>query len=353
MTVQADPTAAPGADRTGAEPALIRSHRFAVRVPGAAAPYDTLHAVARHRALPASTDVERMSGMLQPDRAGAPYPVVVVLPGINVASAGYLDLAVALASAGIVAVTFDWVGELFPGQVGLTPGVDLAVVGPRTYGTAPTTPALAPLLAALAELDDPACGGPLAGLLDLDRVGLFGHSAGGTVALQSARPAWFEQVRAVATYGSHTMASQQLGFAAGTLLPAPISAPVMLVAGTADGVIAASAIRYGDTAHAPAHDPVERTWVEAIPAETEAWLVRLEGAGHLAVASPEDPTSARGFLEPPLSADQDELRADLCALLTTFFTAHLGLGETAAAAADELEQILVQPRPTIADIRRR
>jgi len=332
---------------------LVRSHRFAVQVPGATAPYDTLHATLRYPALPADNDVERMSGMLRADRSEAPYPVVVVLPGVNVASAGYLDLALSLVGAGIVTVTFDWIGELFPGQHGLTPGVDIAVVGPTTYGTAPTTPALAPLLAALAELSDPAGQGPMAGMLDLERVGLFGHSAGGTVALQSARPEWFGQVRAVATYGSHTMASQQLGFAPGTLLAAPIAVPVMLVAGTEDGIIAASAIRYGETAGAAGHDPVERTWAEAIPAETEAWLVRLAGAGHLTACSWEDPTSARGFLEGPLEADQDALRAELCALLTTFFAARLASGDTAAKAETELDQILTQSHPTIADIRRR
>ena len=333
---------------------LVRSHRIAVRVPGAPAPYDTLHATLRYPALPADNDVERMSGMLRADSSGAPYPVVVVLPGINVASAGYLDLAVAMADSGMVAVTFDWVGELFPGQYGLTPGVDLAVVGPTTYGTAPTTPALAPLLAALAEVN---AAGPLAGLLDLERVGLFGHSAGGTVALQSARPQWFPKVRAVATYGSHTMASQQLGFAPGTLLAAPIAVPVMVVAGTEDGVIAASAIRYGEEAGAAAHDPVERTWAEAIPLETEAWLVRLAGAGHLAASSYDDPTSARGFLEAPLEAEQSTLRAALCALLTTFFTAQLVSGARSADAAAELDQILNLSHPsiadTIADIRRR
>ncbi|MBM9459186.1 dienelactone hydrolase family protein [Nocardioides sp. zg-536] len=332
---------------TAAPSQLVRAHRTAVRVPGAAAPFDTLHVTLRHPALPAASDVERMSGMLRADPTGAPYPVVVVLPGVNVSSTGYLDLAVALAQAGMVAVTFDWVGELFAGQHGLTPGVDLAVVGPETYGTAPTTPVLAPLLEALASCN---AEGPLAGLLDLDRVGLFGHSAGGTVALQSARAEWFPQVRAVATYGAHTMASQQLGHPAGTLLPAPVSVPVMLVAGTADGVVAASAIRYGEEAGAPAHDPVERTFVEALPADTEAWLVRLAGAGHMLPAAPEDPTSARGFLEEPLTADAEHLRGVLVELLVAFYSSRLG---TDAVATTVLAGLADDPRPEIADIRRR
>lgn len=326
---------------------LVRTHRLAVRIPGSEAPYDTAHVTVRYPALEARTDAERMSGMLAPDPAGAPYPVVVVLPGINVAAEGYRDLAVALARAGLVAVTFDWVGQLFPGQFGLTPGVDIAAVTPDAYGSAPTTPALGPVLDGLKACQ---VEGPLAGLLDLDRVGLFGHSAGGTVALQSARPAWFPQVAAVATYGAHTMASQQLGFAAGTLLPAPVEAPVLLVAGTVDGIVAASAIRYGEEAGAPGHDPVERTWAEALPEGTEAWLIRLAGAGHMLPAAPEDPTSARGFLEAPLEADQDELRGVLLDLLTTFFAAHLRDDPSARTA---LEALPDDPRPQLADVRRR
>lgn len=328
-------------------PTLVRAHRAAVRIDGATAPYDTAHVTFRHPALAARNDIERMSGALAVDPAGAPYPVVVVLPGINVASVGYLDLAVALARAGMVAVTFDWVAELFPGQVGLTPGVDLTAVGPDTYGTKPTTPALGAVLDAVAQAHK---AGPLAGLLDLDAVGVFGHSAGGTVALQSARAEWFPQVRAVATYGAHTMASQQLGHAPGTLLPAPVQAPVLLVGGTADGIVAASAIRYGTEAGSPGHDPIERTWDEALPPSTDAWLVRIADAGHMLPAALDDPTSARGFLEDPPVADQDRLRAVLVNLMTLFFSAHL---RADPAAAVELDRWLDQRPHDIADIRRR
>lgn len=328
-------------------PILVRAHRAAVRIEGAAAPYDTAHVTFRHPAIAARNDIERMSGALAADPAGAPYPVVIVLPGINVASVGYLDLAVALARAGMVAVTFDWVAELFPGQVGLTPGVDLTAVGPDTYGTKPTTPALGAVLEAVAQAHKE---GPLAGLLDLDNVGVFGHSAGGTVALQSARTEWFPQVRAVATYGAHTMASQQLGHAPGTLLPAPIDAPVLLVGGTADGIVAASAIRYGTEAGSPGHDPIERTWTEALPASTEAWLVRIADAGHMLPAALDDPTSARGFLEDPPAADQARLRSVLVDLVTLFFSTHLCADPDAAVQLDHWHD---QPRHDIADIRRR
>lgn len=326
---------------------VVRAYRDAVRVDGAPAPYDTVHLTVRHPAVPARNDVERMSGALAADTAAGPHPVVVILPGVNVSSAGYTWLAVELVRSGHVVVTYDWVGELFPGQNGLTPGVDITVATPEAYGTAPTTPALRPILDRLAALD---ADGPLAGMFDLTRVALFGHSAGGTVALQSASSQWFPELAAVVTYGSHLMASQQLGFEPGTLVTSPATVPVLLVSGTEDGVMAASAIRYGAEAGSEKHDPVERTFLEGLDDSSQAWLAVVRGAGHLLPVTPEDPTSARGFLEPPLDADQDVLREEFVALVTNFLATHL---HHDAAASGVLEQHLVITPHHLADLRRR
>jgi len=326
---------------------LVRSLRTAVRVPGAQAPYDTVHITVRYPARPPQDSVEEMSGMLQADPDGAPFPVVVLVSGVNVAADSYRWLAFELVEAGFVVVGYDWVGELFPGQYGLTPGVDILAAGPDHYGERPTTPALAPVLEAVAGLNG---SGQLAGLLDLDKVALFGHSAGGTVVLQSARPSWFPSVRAVVTYGAHTMASQMLGYPPGMLLPVPVSAPTMLIAGTNDGVVAASAIRYGEDPSSPDHNPIERTWREALPETTESWLVTLAGAGHLLAAHPEDPSTARGFLETPSDADPERQRAVLAEVVTTFLTAQL----TGDPAAKGRLESLAETHPTdIADVRRR
>lgn len=326
---------------------VVRAYRDAVRVDGVPAPYDTIHLSVRHPALPAGNDAERMSGALRADTSSGPYPVVVLLPGVNVASGGYTWLASALVEAGHVVVSYDWVGELFPGQNGLTPGVDIAVATPAAYGSAPTTPALRPILDRLAELHSE---GPLAGMLDLTRVALFGHSAGGTVALQSASPAWFPEVAAVITYGAHLMASQQLGFEAGALVSSPAKVPVLLASGTDDGVVAASAIRYGAQVGSEQHDPVVRTWLDGLPECPQAWLAVVRGAGHLLPVSPEDPTSARGFLEPPLEADQDELRKVFVTLVTAFLRSHL---HHDAAATSVLEHDLENTPHHLADLRRR
>lgn len=326
---------------------LVRSLRTAVRVPGAEAPYDTVHLTVRYPARPPQDSVEQMSGMLQADPDGAPFPVVVLVSGVNVAADSYRWLAFELVEAGFVVVGYDWVGELFPGQYGLTPGVDIVAAGPDHYGERPTTPALAPVLEAVAALNE---SGQLAGLLDLENVGLFGHSAGGTVVLQSTRPTWFPNVRAVVTYGAHTMASQMLGYPPGMLLPVPVSAPTMLIAGTNDGVVAASAIRYGEDPSSPDHNPIERTWREALPETTESWLVKLAGAGHLLAAHPEDPSTARGFLETPTDADPERLRAVLSDVVTTFLKAHLA-GEP--SAKDRLADLAEHHPTDIADVRRR
>ena len=329
---------------------LVRAVRSAVRIPsapGVEGPYDTAHLTVRYPARPPETDGQRMSGLLDADDTAAPYPVVVLVPGVNVSSETYRWLAVSIVEAGLVCVSFDWVGVLFPGQHGLTPGVDLEAVTPEGYGSKPTTPAIGPILRSLHD-DPPAV---LEGLLDLDRVALVGHSAGGTVALQSASPEWLPTVRAVATYGAHTMASQQLGHPAGTLLASPAEAPVMLIGGTADGVVAASAIRYGGEPGDPDHDPIERTWREALKPTTEAWLVRLRDAGHMLPCSPEDLTSARGFLEEPTDPAVDErLRAVLAEVVTTFLTAHLRPTPDAKAALDRLQD---DPPTEFADVRRR
>nr|BFE78273.1 hypothetical protein GCM10020093_008740 [Planobispora longispora] len=143
--------------------------------------------------------------------------------------------------------------------------MDLDAARPGAYGSRPTCPAIPALLGALEELDGE---GPLKGALDLERVALGGHSAGGTVALQSAR--FFPQVGAVFAWGAHTMVATMLGWPPGTVLPAQVTGPVLLGVGTQDGVIDGSADRYGEDP-AARRDPVTRTFTEALPGATTSW----------------------------------------------------------------------------------
>lgn len=320
---------------------VIRSLWWSAAIPGHDAPFDTAHLRVYYPAVPDGSDRERLSGVMAADAAGAPYPVAVIVSGVNVGQEAYRWLACKLAERGIVAVTYDWVGTLFGGLHGITPGVDLDAARPDGYGTRATTPSLRPVLDALAAMT-----GPVAGLLDLDRVALIGHSAGGTVALQSAR--FVPEVKAVATYGAHTMVATMLGWPAGTVLPAQADCPVLLVGGTNDGVINGSADRYGEDV-AGRRDPITRTFDEALPdRDGDNLLIRLAGANHFAIVHPVDHTAARAFLDQEPEGDPAEHRELLADLLGAFCRAHLTDDPAAHPELDKLAQ-----HSGIASIRRR
>ncbi|MGN2637817.1 alpha/beta hydrolase family protein [Nocardia takedensis] len=290
---------------------VVRSLWWSVRTHGES-PFDTAHLKIYYPAEVRGDDAERLTGVFGADPAGAPYPVVIFLSGVNVGQDSYRRYACAIAEQGYVVVTFDRVAELFGGQYGLTPGVDLAAARPGAYGDGPTCPTIGAILDTLAELHRLS---PLASALDLDRVALGGHSAGGTVALQSAR--FFPGVRAVFGWGSHNMVATMLGWAPGTVLPAQVDCPVLLGVGTNDGVIMGSADRYGEDGATRA-DPVARTFAEALPG-TGHLLAVVEGANHFGIADT-DPTAARAFLDGP--ADADAL-PPFARLTTLFLDAHV------------------------------
>lgn len=299
---------------------LIRSLWWSARTDGDA-PFDTAHLKVYYPAVASGDDAERLTGVFAPDPADAPYPVVLFLSGVNVGQDSYRRFATAIAESGYVVVTFDRVADLFGGQRGLTPGVDLAAARPDAYGTRPTCPTIPAVLDALAELNKFE---PLCGALDLDRIALGGHSAGGTVVLQSAR--FFPAVRAVFAWGAHTMVATMLGWDPGTVLPAQVSCPVLLGVGGNDGVIKGSADRYGEGQDRP--DPVARTFTEALP-EGDHLLAIVPGANHFGIADA-DPTAARAFLDD--DADTEAL-IPFARLTTLFLDAHL---KDSATSRDEL-----------------
>ncbi|MEU4420743.1 dienelactone hydrolase family protein [Actinoplanes sp. NPDC024001] len=317
----------------------VRSVWWAATIPGAVAPFDTAHLRVFYPSLSTGSDSERLSGVFPADPSLAPYPVVVLVSGVNVGQEAYRWLAVELASRGFVAVTYDWVGELFGGLRGITPGVELAAARPDAYGTRATTPSVPAVLSALTEVS-----GPVAGLLDLENVGLVGHSAGGTVILQSAR--FFPTVKAVAAYGTHTMVATMLGWPAGTVLPAQVDCPVLLMNGENDGVINGSADRYGEDASSR-RDPISRTFDEALPRRNgENLQVTFGGANHFGIAHPVDPTAARAFLDEEATTDPAATRAALADVTAAFLDIHLR-----GASGDALDKAL--QNPDIAGIRRR
>jgi hypothetical protein len=301
--------------------AIPRAVYWAARVPGAPAPFDTLHLKIFYPARPTGSNAERMSGAIPADASRGPLPVVVLCPGVNVNPDGYRWLAATLCERGFAVVVFTWVGEIMPGFHGIMPGVDLNAFTPETYGTKPAVPCLPPILGALAELDGDERS-PLKGMLALANVAVGGHSAGGIAAFQATDHRYYPRVAAAFTYGSHNVLSTMMGFAANHVGRVPADCPLLLLGGTEDGVIAQSAARYGN-AEGHAVDPIARTFDEAIDGgRGDAYLVILEGANHLTITHPHDPTSARGFLDKP-EREPDEARAIMARLIGLFLDAHL------------------------------
>ena len=267
----------------------------------------------------------RLTGQV-PAAAGEPWPLVVMMPGINVAPDSYRWLAHRLVPTGVCGVTYAAIGSLGPAGRGITPGLDLDALTPANLGSRPVATALGPLLDRLRGLSV-ADGAPPAGRLDFDRVVVGGHSAGGTVALHSSDPGWVSGLRAVFAYGGHTMTATSLGHGEAAVVAIPAEVPVMLIGGDRDGVISASRDRYGRGDGA--HDPVRRTFEEAIGHRRgDSWLVELAGAGHFAVCHPVDTTTGRAFLEP--DPDTDPAVRDLLGdLIASFLASCLESGAAA------------------------
>lgn len=283
----------------------VRALFQAAKVEGASSPYDTLHIKVFYPARRSGDDLEQNMGVVPADTQGAPFKVVIFLNGINCGPEIYQWLAVDLVKRGLVVVTFAWVAENIPGMVALSPGVDLARLVPQAYGSGPTASALPTLLGVLDQLQ---AQGVLAGLLDLQHIVLGGHSAGGRAAVESASSDFFPQVAGAFAYGAHTAAITQMGYAPGTILPLPDTLPLLLMAGSCDGVIAQSSHRYGVTWDTPT-TPVERTFHEGLQGgRGDSYLVLLSGANHFSIAHPFDATTGRPFLDFAETQPGEQLR---------------------------------------------
>ncbi len=293
---------------------MIRSLYCAVTLPNASQPFNVLYLKVYYRASCTGSESEAMTGVVPADLSHAPMPIVLFFNGINIGIESYHWLALKLAHANLVTVLYTYIAETMPGVIGLTPGIDLSKVSPDTYGSAPTCPAIQPILDYLNRLNQDEKS-PLYCALDLDNIILGGHSAGGTVALQNGQ--FFDQVKAVFSYAGHTMVSTMLGFTAGTVLKIA-SKPTLLLRGDRDGVITASRIRYGIEGRED--DPVAKTFDEAYQESSESYAydVLIHGANHFSIAHPLDSTTGRSFLDMPMSRPAFQIRSQIARLILAF-----------------------------------
>ena len=145
------------------------------------------------------------------------------------------------------------------------------------------------------------------------------------------------------------MASTVLGWPVGHVMDLSDEVAVLLMTGEHDGVMAASAVRYGEEADAERVDPVARTYDRAFSGgRGDVHHVVLRGANHFTVAHPLDPTSARAFLDEPATGDEDVARAALAETVALFLAGQLR-GDT--AARDELASWATTPPAAVLSAR--
>lgn len=313
----------------------------AIAVPDAEPPYDRISLKVFYPAKYGDSEEERNTGVVPADESEAPFPVVILLPGINLGPEAYTWLARKLACEGIVSVTYTLVAEEMPGYISQTPGLALAALTSEQYGKHPSATAIGPILEDLHRLNEE---GPLANTLDMDSVILAGHSAGGTVALLNAEPEWFPGVCGALAYGAHTGAATALGYPEDSMFTLPNQLPLLIMGGTRDGCIANSSARYGEANGSPTAR-VERTFDEALDSNRgDCYLAIIEGANHFSFAHPLDDSTGRPFIDMTTTQPDEELRGMLASLVKYFI---LAVARNHPESRDQLNALLLGENPLI------
>ncbi|MCC5615151.1 dienelactone hydrolase [Nostoc sp. CHAB 5836] len=325
----------------------VRAFFQAAKIEDFQSPYDTIHLKVFYPVHMSRGKVERNRELLPVDLEKAPFPVVIFFNGFNCDAQQYQWLAVKLAERGLVVILFNWIAEIIPGIISLTPGVDFEKSKSTIYRTVPTASALPTLLAKVEQLQSE---GILAGMLDLQRIILGGHSGGGRVAIENADPHFFPQVAASFGYGVHTMATLSLGYKADTILPLPESLPLLLMGGTCDGVIANNSDRYG-VSPGNTTTPVIRTFQEAMTGgRNDSYLVLLDGANHFSIVDQPDSTLDTLLLDFPATQPQESFRLLMAEIISLFIDTHV---RHQPEASQSLEQLLNTANPLIKSFERK
>lgn len=323
----------------------VRAIYRAIEAVGAP-PYNVITAKIFYPAVWVEDEAAKATGVMPADAARAPFPVMLFFPGVNCESTMYYWLAQEMAAGGVVVVVMTWVAQNLPGRVSLTPGIDLKMASPERYGTGFTASSLQPLLTMMQSVN---AEGVLAGMLDLDKIILAGHSAGGTLALQNADKRYLKGVVGAISYFANPLATTVLsGFPQGEILPLPGDVPTLMIGGTADGIGTHHNSIYGRPGQSGA-DTVLATFDEAFKREQgDSLCVILNGANHYTIGDPLDETTGRAFLDTPETNSHDALRQVICQFSYDFIQGHIHGSAEAHARLDEATLT-----PLIAEIRRK
>jgi len=320
----------------------VRAFFRAAKVESAKPPYDTIHMKIFY---PTKGETDNNQDIPPADPQQAPYSVVIFFNGWKCGPQTYQWLAMKLVERGLVVVTFSWIEEYSPGKITLTPGINSALWKPETYGTGPSSSTLPTLLQELERLQSTE---PLAGMLDLQRIILGGHSAGGRMAMENADPRFFAQVAGAFAYGTSAAAPVSLGHEPGKILPLPDKLPLLLMGGTSDAIAARMAKKYG-----LGFDPLillEYTFCQAISGGREdSYLLILEGAKHFTISHPFDLTQV-WISDLPPTQSEDKIRDLMAETIGLFIDAHVRQQPTALRA---LNSLLDPANPLIASVERK
>ncbi|WP_013322022.1 alpha/beta hydrolase [Gloeothece verrucosa] len=319
---------------------IVTSIVRAARVESAQPPYNTLHL----KIFYPSQNVERKIGSFDDDvpvdTQLAPFPVVIFLNGFKCGMEMYQWLAVKLVELGLVVVTFSWIEEYFPHKIGQTPGINLKAWQPDTYGKVPSSSLLPTILTELENLNKQ---GFLAGLLNLEKIILGGHSAGGRLAIENANPGFFPQIVAAFSYGTQTIGPVVLGFEPNTILPLPDQLPLLLMGGSKDislSYLAATSGVMGDPI-----TPVRRTFEEGLTGgRNDSYFLIFEGANHFCICDPLDGSLKKSFFDLNTTPQDEEFRLLMVELISLFIKANV---YSLPEAFQALDHWLATPNPLI------
>ncbi|MGJ8687579.1 MAG: hypothetical protein ACSHWQ_08870 [Spongiibacteraceae bacterium] len=100
--------------------------------------------------------------------------------------------------------------------------------------------------------------------------------------------------------------------------------PYLLLAGSRDGVIAASSFRYGDRSDSGSSDRIERSFKESISSTRgDTHFVKIAGANHFSFTHPTDSATGRQFLDWDEEGSADDIRSCFAELIESFIKGQL------------------------------